>query len=149
MSNKALFHIRFNHLAEYDHQQWKLLFNNEEYWVKNVVIDGLCSTTKDWMPSDNSYKWHITVYGTCTITKDNVAYIISAQPEYENKQYRHWLKALSYTGIECALSFVLFYSIAPEHQPITGVAGFFYALFRLGSYYGHERFWHKYIKIKK
>lgn len=147
MSNRAMFHIRFNHQAENEEQQWKLLFNGEELWLKNIVIDGLCATTKDWLPTENSYKWHISVFGTCLI-KDKVAFINSATPDNENRQFRHLLKAISFTSLETLATFGVSYVSTGSVQSSFYTSSV-YALFRLGLYYSHEIFWHKFVKIKK
>lgn len=147
MSNRAIFHVRFNHVAENEEQRWKLLFNGEELWVKNIVIDGLCATTKDWLPNDNDYKWHITAFGTCLI-KDKVAFITTATPDNENRQFRHLLKSISFISLETIATFGVSYVSTGSVQSSFYTSSA-YALFRLGLYYSHERFWHKFVKIKK
>jgi len=116
-------------------------------WVKNVIIDGLCSTTKDWLPNDNNYKWHISVFGTCLI-KDSVAYITSATPENENRQFRHLLKSISFTSLETIATFCVSYVSTASVQTSFYTSSTF-LLMRLALYYGHERFWHKFVKVKK
>lgn len=148
MDNRALFHIRFNHLAENEQQRWKLFFNGEEWWVANIIIDGICSTTKDWLPKDNDYKWHMTVYGTCQITPDNIAYITSATPDSENRKFRHLLKAISYTCAEAIICVGALSMLNPSLEAgIYSSAG--YIAFRVASFYVHERIWHNKVKLKK
>lgn len=147
MDNRALFNIRFNHAAENENERWKLIFNNQEYWLKDIIIDGLAYTTQDWIASENTWKWHISVYGTCLI-KDNVATITSVNSDLENRKFRHFLKALSFIGLETLGTFAV--SLVSTNTINTAFAvssTYFSARFLL--YYIHERIWYQYIKMKK
>ena len=90
MKNKIKkFQIRFNVHSTSDENRWRLIENGNEILVSEIIIDGHTSTTKDWMPELDEYKWHISCEGHCVV-KDNVAYVTTVKEE--TVLLRHILK---------------------------------------------------------
>jgi uncharacterized membrane protein len=101
----------------------------------------------DWMPDTNSYKWHVTCHGYCRI-KDKVAYITTTAPEGERAIARHLLKTVSYQVMETLGTYLVSNSITGSH--LTSVSICIMGLtFKPIMYYIHERFWLKFVKLKK
>lgn len=143
----ATFHIRFIPDSTNDDERWRLIFNGEEWWLKNIVINGLTYTTMDWMPDTNSYKWHVTCHGYCRI-KDKVAYITTTPPEGERAIARHWLKTVSYQVLETLGTYLVSNSITGSHNTAISIC-ILGLSFKPLMYFLHERVWLNFVKLKK
>ena len=73
---KQNFKIRYNNKATSDKDCWRIIADGEEILVEGISVNGSISTTKDFMPDINQFKYHITCTGVLEI-KDNIAYITS------------------------------------------------------------------------
>jgi len=147
MDNGMMFHLRFNHAAENENQRWKIIYDGEEVWVKNIVIDGYAYTTQDWMPLENSYKWHISIFGHGKII-DDVAYIKSSEHALQNEKFRHTLKSLSSIGMETFATLLVSYVSNKNVETALSLSSGYLSL-RCLLYYLHERVWYKFVKLKK
>lgn len=67
--------IRFNHDCTDGVNYWRAIINNEEHHVKNVHINVLSKTTKDFIEHKNEYKWHISCESDSIEFKEGELYI--------------------------------------------------------------------------
>lgn len=141
MINK--FQIRYNTKSESEHDRWRLIENNREILVSDVIVNGNTYTTKDWMPEIQDYKYHITCEGSCVI-KNNVAYITTTKEKLVLT--RHLLKTISYRlfGTLITISIAYFMGVPLAISSLIGVGEL---LIKPAFYFVHERFWYKFISI--
>ena len=139
------FQIRFNVKSTSDEDRWRLIENGDEILVSEIIIDGHTSTTKDWMPELDEYKWHISCEGHCVV-KDNVAYVTTVKEE--TVLLRHILKTISYRlfGTLTTVLVALSCGVSLEMSSLLGVGEL---TLKPIIYFFHERMWYKYVKIKK
>jgi len=74
--DQKTFKIRFNTAALSDKNCWRLISDGQEILVDGISVQGIITTTKDFMADSNEFKYHITCTGVLEI-KDNIAYITS------------------------------------------------------------------------
>jgi uncharacterized membrane protein len=113
--------------------------------VSEIIIDGHTSTTKDWMPDLNEYKWHISCEGHCKVV-DNIAYVTTVKEE--TVLLRHILKTVSYRllGTLTTVLVALSCGVSLEMSSLLGIGEL---TLKPVIYFLHERLWYKYVKIKK
>jgi uncharacterized membrane protein len=139
------FQIRFNVKSTSDEDRWRLIENGNEILVSEIIIDGHTSTTKDWMPDLNEYKWHISCEGHCKVV-DNIAYVTTVKEE--TVLLRHILKTISYRllGTLTTVLVALSCGVSLEMSSLLGIGEL---TLKPIIYFVHERLWYKYVKIKK
>jgi uncharacterized membrane protein len=139
------FQIRFNVKSTSDENRWRLIENGNEILVSEIIIDGHTSTTKDWMPELDEYKWHISCEGHCKVV-DNVAYVTTVKEE--TVLLRHILKTVSYRllGTLTTVLVALSCGVSLEMSSLLGIAEL---TLKPVIYFLHERMWYKYVKIKR
>jgi uncharacterized membrane protein len=139
------FQIRFNVKSTSNEDRWRLIENGNEILVSEIIIDGHTSTTKDWMPELDEYKWHISCEGHCVV-KDNVAYVTTVKEE--TVLLRHILKTISYRlfGTLTTVLVALSCGVSLEMSSLLGIGEL---TLKPVIYFFHERMWYKYVKIKK
>ena len=146
MKNKIKkFQIRFNVKSTSDEDRWRLIENGNEILVSEIIINGHTSTTKDWMPELNEYKWHISCEGHCKVV-DNIAYVTTLKEE--TVLLRHILKTVSYRllGTLTTVLVALSCGVSLEMSSLLGIGEL---TLKPIIYFVHERMWYKYVKIKK
>ena len=139
------YQIRYNTVSTNDTERWRLIENGNETLVADVVVDGHTYTTKDWMEDINDYKWHISCVGHCVV-KNNIGYITTIKEDYVI--FRHILKTATYRIIATAVTIGIAYSFGLPMQ-IASLFGLSELLIKPLVYFGHERLWYKFGKIKK
>ena len=139
------FQIRFNVKSTSDEDRWRLIENGNEILVSEIIINGHTSTTKDWMPELNEYKWHISCEGHCKVV-DNIAYVTTLKEE--TVLLRHILKTVSYRllGTLTTVLVALSCGVSLEMSSLLGIGEL---TLKPIIYFVHERMWYKYVKIKK
>ena len=139
------FQIRFNVKSTSDEDRWRLIENGNEILVSEIIINGHTSTTKDWMPELNEYKWHISCEGHCKVV-DNIAYVTTVKEE--TVLLRHILKTVSYRllGTLTTVLVALSCGVSLEMSSLLGIGEL---TLKPVIYFFHERMWYKYVKIKK
>ena len=146
MKNKIKkFQIRFNVKSTSDENRWRLIENGNEILVSEIIIDGHTSTTKEWMPELDEYKWHISCEGHCKVV-DNVAYVTTVKEE--TVLLRHILKTVSYRllGTLTTVLVALSCGVSLEMSSLLGIGEL---TLKPIIYFLHERMWYKYVKIKR
>lgn len=139
------YQIRFNTDSKTDDERWRLIENGNEILVSDIIIDGHTQTTKDWLPEINDYKWHVSCVGYCSI-ENNVAYIKTIKEE--SVLIRHILKTVSYRFLGTLTTVVVAYSLGATIE-VSALLGVGELIMKPFIYFGHERLWYKYIRIKK
>jgi uncharacterized membrane protein len=139
------FQIRFNVKSTSEEDRWRLIENGNEILVSEIIIDGHTSTTKDWMPELDEYKWHISCEGHCVV-KDNVAYVTTVKEE--TVLLRHILKTISYRLLGTLTTVLVALSCGVSIQ-MSSLLGIGELTLKPIIYFFHERMWYKYVKIKK
>jgi hypothetical protein len=72
---KQAFKIRFNNYSTSDQNCWRIIDSKgNETLVEKVVIQVVCTTTKDWMEETQEFKYHISCVGNLVV-RDNQALI--------------------------------------------------------------------------
>lgn len=144
MENKV-YQIRFNTNSKDDLNRWRLIENGNEILVSNVIINGNTYTTKDWICEINDYKWHVSCVGVCEI-KDNIAYITTIKQE--SVLFRHIVKTITYRffGTLVTIFSALLLGASLEISTLLGVGEL---VIKPILYFLHERFWYRFIKLKK
>lgn len=144
-SESKTYQIRFNTVSKTENERWRLIENGNETLVSDIIIDGHTQTTKDWLPEINDYKWHVSCVGYCEI-KNNVAYITTIKEDSVIK--RHILKTISYRFLGTLTTVCVSYILGVPIE-VSAFLGFSEILLKPIIYFLHERFWYKYIRIKK
>lgn len=146
MKNKSkTYQIRYNTASKTQNERWRLIENGKEILVSNVVVDGHTQTTQDWMPEINDFKWHISCTGYCNIIS-GVAYITTVKEE--SVLFRHILKTLTYRCVATIVTVLTAYFLGASVQ-VSALIGVGELLIKPFIYFLHERFWYKFVKIKK
>ena len=146
MKNKIKkFQIRFNVNSTSDENRWRLIEDGNEILVSEIVVDGLTKTTKDWMSELNEYKWHVSCEGYCEVI-DNIAYVKTIKED--SVFLRHILKTISYRLLG-TLTTVIFAICLGFSFQVSSLLGVGELLLKPIIYFLHERFWYRYIKIKR
>ena len=140
-----VYQIRFNTHSKDDSDRWRLIENGNEIIVGHIIVDGHTSTTKDWIEDIGDFKWHISCVGYCQI-KDNVAYIKTVKEEYV--LLRHILKTISYRFLGTITTVITAYSLGASLQ-VSSLLGVGELMIKPIIYFFHERFWYKFLSIKK
>ena len=135
--------IRYNNNSKSDVDKWRLIENENEFLVSDIIINGYAYTTKDWKHELNDYKWHITCNGSCEI-KNNVAYIKATKKE--SALTRHILKTFSYRVLGTLVTVLIAYSLGASLE-ISSLIGVSELLIKPLIYFLHERFWFKFIRL--
>lgn len=144
--NKSVeYQIRYNTASKDDRERWRLIQNEEEILVSNVIVDGHSYTTKDWIPEINDYKWHVSCNGYCEI-KNNIAYIKTVKDD--NVLFRHILKTVSYRFVGTLTTFFTAYLLGASLE-LSSLLGVVELLIKPVLYFFHERAWYNFGKIKK
>ena len=139
------YQIRYNTVSTDDTERWRLIENGNETLVSDVVVDGHTYTTKDWMEDINDYKWHISCVGHCVV-KGNIGYITTIKEDFV--VFRHVLKTATYRIIATTVTIGIAVSFGLPIQ-IASLFGVSELLIKPLIYFGHERLWYKFGKIKK
>lgn len=138
MSQVNNYKIRYNTSSQNDDVRWRLIENDNEILVSEVIIDGVVQTTKDWSEDIQDYKWHISCQGECEI-KNGVAYIKTNKEKSAIK--RHILKTISWRIVGTIDTMVLAWIVTGN--PITGLKiGAFEVITKMILYFLHERSWY-------
>ena len=138
------FQIRYNTHSTSEETRWRLIEDGNEILIANIIIDGHTSTTKDWVPELNEYKWHISCKGHCVV-KDNTAYVTTVKEE--TVFLRHVLKTISYRLLGTLTTVLVAYGLGASIQ-LSSLLGVGELLIKPIIYFFHERIWYKYIRIK-
>jgi uncharacterized membrane protein len=139
------YQIRFNTISETEDNRWRLIENGNEILVSDIIIDGNTYTTKDWLPEINEYKWHISCVGHCKI-KNNIAYIKTIKEE--SVLFRHILKTITYRFLGTLTTVGVAYSLGTSIE-VSALLGVSELVLKPFIYFGHERLWYNFIKVKK
>lgn len=145
MTESKKYQIRYNTVSKKDSERWRLIENGNEILVSNIIIDGSTYTTKDWMEEIKDYKWHVTCEGHCEI-KNNVAYIKTVKEDSVLR--RHILKTISYRIIGTLTTVSAAYFLGAPIA-LASMLGAGELILKPIIYFFHERFWYKFVKIKK
>jgi uncharacterized membrane protein len=138
------YQIRFNTNSISDEDRWRLISENKEILVSDIVIDGYVYTSKDWVKDINDYKWHISCIGDCVV-ENNIAVITTNKKG--NSIERHVLKTISYRFLGTTVTFTSAYLIGGSLE-FASLLGFGELIFKPLFYFLHERFWFKFVKMK-
>jgi uncharacterized membrane protein len=139
------YQIRFNTNSTSDEDRWRLISENKEILVSDIVVNGCVYTSKDWVKDVNDYKWHITCIGDCVI-ENNIAIIKTHKSESSIE--RHILKTITYRLLGTTATFVSAYIVSDSFE-LASILGFGELIFKPLLYFIHERLWYKYVRIKK
>lgn len=146
MKNKSkIYQIRYNTVSKTEDERWRLIEDGNEILVSNVIVDGHTYTTKDWMPDIKDFKWHISCIGHCEV-RNNIAYITTIKEE--SVLFRHILKTLTYRCVATIVTVLTAYFLGASIQ-VSALIGVGELLIKPFIYFLHERFWYKFVKIKK
>jgi uncharacterized membrane protein len=137
------FQIRFNTSSISSEDKWRLIEDDNEILVSNVIVNGHTYTTKDWIKDIDDYKWHISCEGSCKI-KNNIAYI-NADKE-KSPLIRHILKTVSYRILGTLTTVIVAYWLGASVE-VSSMIGIGEILLKPIIYFMHERMWYKWIRI--
>jgi uncharacterized membrane protein len=137
------FQIRFNDESTSEEDTWRLISDGNEMLVSDIIVDGHVYTSKDWVASNQDYKWHVSCEGYLNV-KNNVAHIITIKEE--SVMTRHILKTFSYRLIGTAITVISAVSLGMSVE-VSSLLGVGELIFKPIVYFFHERTWYKYIRI--
>lgn len=86
--NLKTYKIRFNTAANNPGEQWRILFDDQEILVAGITIFAPATTTKDFVPEINDYKYHISTMGYMSLITDE-----------ENNLTEAIIKEKQYSGV--------------------------------------------------
>ncbi len=135
---EKVYDIRYNTKSTDDTNRWRLICDNQEILVSDIVITSNTKTTSVWVEELNEYKYHITCSGILEI-KNNIAYITS---ERESKIFkRHVLKTISYRFLATSVTILgcFYYGLGLEASMLFGTSELVLKPF---LYFSHERLWY-------
>lgn len=138
-----VYQIRYNTNSTGPNDRWRLINNNQETLVSDIVIDAQTKTTKDYIEGVGD-KYHITCEGILEL-KNGVAHIQIKRDD--NAIKRHIFKTITYRLLSSFVGFIVIYYLTGNVKAggIFSVAELIYKPFQ---YYIHERLWYKFGKIK-
>ena len=140
MKNKLnTYYIRYNVEAGSSKERWRLVENEVQYLVSDIIISGYVKTTSKWHKESLQHKGHIVCEGNCEII-DGVAYIKTKRES--SAIIRHVLKTISYRILGTAVTFsaAYYFSSSVELSSILSVGEL---LIKPVLYFLHERAWYK------
>lgn len=137
------YQIRFNTNSQSEEDKWRLVCDNEEVLVSNIVIDTKTYTTKDHIQGIGD-KWHVSCTGVLDIY-NGVAHIRIKRKD--NPLRRHFLKTISYRflGTLTTVIVALCLGMSVEVSSLLGVGEL---VLKPIIYFLHERMWFKFGKFK-
>ena len=141
MSEKT-FQIRFNTNSNSDLDRWRLISDDGEVLVSNIVIDSKTYTTKDYIEGVGD-KWHVSCRGVLDI-KDGVAHIRVLRED--NVLKRHILKTISYRVVATITTVIVAYSLGLSLE-LSSLLGMGEILLKPMIYFLHERLWYKFGSV--
>lgn len=141
MSEKT-FQIRFNTNSNSDLDRWRLISDDGEVLVSNIVIDSKTYTTKDYIEGVGD-KWHVSCRGVLDI-KDGVAHIRVLRED--NVLKRHILKTISYRVVATITTVIMAYSLGLSLE-LSSLLGMGEILLKPMIYFLHERLWYKFGSV--
>ena len=141
MSEKT-FQIRFNTNSNSDLDRWRLISDDGEVLVSNIVIDSKTYTTKDYIEGVGD-KWHVSCRGVLDI-KDGVAHIRVLRED--NVLKRHILKTISYRVVATITTVIVAYSLGLSLE-LSSLLGMGEILLKPMVYFLHERLWYKFGNV--
>jgi len=141
MSEKT-FQIRFNTNSNNDLDRWRLISDDGEVLVSNIVIDSKTYTTKDYIEGVGD-KWHVSCRGVLDI-KDGVAHIRVLRED--NVLKRHILKTISYRVVATITTVIVAYSLGLSLE-LSSLLGMGEILLKPMVYFLHERLWYKFGNV--
>lgn len=141
MSEKT-FQIRFNTNSNSDLDRWRLISDDGEVLVSNIVIDSKTYTTKDYIEGVGD-KWHVSCRGVLDI-KDGVAHIRVLRED--NVLKRHILKTISYRVVATITTVIVAYSLGLSLE-LSSLLGMGEILLKPMVYFLHERLWYKFGSV--
>jgi uncharacterized membrane protein len=141
--NPKQFKIRFNTVSKSEDDRWRLIEDDKETLVSNIIINGHTYTTKDWVENIKDYKWHISCEGYCEI-KNNIAYVTTVKEDAV--MIRHVLKTISYRLLGTMTTVGVAYGLGASVE-MSSLLGMGELLIKPIIYFLHERAWYKWIRI--
>ncbi len=146
MSKKIkTYQIRFNTHSKSENDRWRLIENGNEIIVGHIIIDGHTHTTKDWIEEIGDWKWHISCIGHCKV-ENNTAYIQTVKED--SVFLRHILKTISYRFLGTLTTVIVAYTLGASIE-LSSLLGIGELVLKPIIYFLHERFWYKYLKIRR
>lgn len=144
MTNKKKYQIRYNTNSKNENDKWRLICENQEFLVSNIIIDSHTKTTEDFIEGLGN-KYHITCEGFLEI-KNNVAHIQVKRED--NAIKRHLYKTITYRILSSFIGFIIIYFLT-GNLTAGGLFSIAELIYKPFQYYIHERIWYKFGKFKK
>jgi uncharacterized membrane protein len=131
------YNLRYNTNSVSELDRWKVISEDGEILVSDIIIDTETKTTKDIIGGEE--KFHITCFGNLSIKK-GVAYITGKKSIVSRS--RHILKTITWRIVGTIDTIVLSWIISGD--PFIGLSiGGAEVITKMGLYYLHERAWYR------
>lgn len=136
------YQIRFNTKSTDDSNRWRLITEDGEILVSNVIVNTQTKTTKDYIEGLGD-KWHVSCQGHLLI-KDGVAYIETKRPD--NSVARHLAKTITWRIVGTIDTMVIGWLITGSVKIGMAIGGV-EVITKMILYFLHERAWYKWGKL--
>lgn len=128
--------IRYNTKSDGETSCWRVVCDNVEYLTNKVVVDGVVTTTKDWMGDEYGFRHHITIKNA--IVDYGVDYTLI---KTSNKWlFKDILKTITYRILGTSVTFGIGYLLTRDTN-VSVALGFSDLVVKPLVYFIHERVW--------
>lgn len=142
-SNDKVYQIRYNTHSTEESNRWRLICDNQEILVSNIIINSKTYTTKDYIEGLGD-KWHITCIGELKV-ENNVAHINFNK---DNAIARHLAKTITWRIVGSMDTIFVSWLIVGDIKMGLTIGGV-EVLTKMILYFFHERVWYKWGNISR